>query len=90
VSFIEASGIEIALKGPEFESGWTQSHRVLEQCPSYSPSRRIRVDIELIDPLLVERHQGYRFAAAVGDPNLARQEHDLLEPTEHFLIGVDS
>jgi hypothetical protein len=62
---------------------------MFDKCASYTPSRCSRVHIELIDPLLVQHHQGYRFTAAVGDPHLAAGEYELFEPPVHLVIGMD-
>jgi hypothetical protein len=87
--FIESSGVQIALKCPEPESGGSLLLRMLDQRPSYASSGCGRVDVELIDPPLVQDHYGCRMLAAAGDPNLAGWEHDLLEPMVYFLIGME-
>jgi hypothetical protein len=88
-SLIEATRVDVALKRPELEPGRTPPHRMVEQCPSDAASRQSGVDIELIDPLMVQHHESDDLAQVLSDPDLMGLENHLPEPPDHFLVGVD-
>jgi hypothetical protein len=89
VCFIKASSTEIALKRPEFEACRTKSHRMFKQGPADAATSRNRVDIELLDPLVVQHHQRFDVTLAVSDPDLAGRKNYLLEPPAYFFFGMD-
>ena len=92
---IETPGIEIALKGPEFQSGWTQSLRILDQCPSYALSRCSRgphrADRSSLDPAPsgLSRHRRCRRPRLRRSGNTTSSNHWCTSSSEWTVGGID-
>jgi hypothetical protein len=86
---IETSSVDIALKCPELESGRALPLGMFEQFPSDAVACQGGIDVELIDPFVVQHHQGDDLAAVVNDPDLTSRQDDFFEPLAYVLITVD-
>lgn len=86
MAFVKASGTSIGLEGPESESDSTLLLCNIQQLAPDAAPRPVRVDVQLVDPLVLQHEDPHDGPAVVSNPDLPVRKDYLAEPRSHLAV----
>ncbi len=89
MALVEAPGSVVRLKRPELQSAGPGSLRNVDEARSQPFPGTFRIDVELVDPVVMKDKQGDDHRIRLDDPDLPGGNHDVSEPGPNIVVGVN-
>src|SRR6185312_10687466 len=88
VALIKAPGANILLEGPELKTFRMFLAYSLEQPAARIRIEARRIDVEMMEPTVMNNGEAHHLAVAIGDPGLGLT-HDAAYEVTRFVVGVE-
>src|SRR5262249_45909402 len=88
VRFVKLFGAGVRRERPKFQQSRPSALGNSDQPRAYASAGERRLNVELVDPFVLEHEKGDDAIAAVCHPALSLGYHDALEPGTHLVVTM--